>query len=110
VAPAAGREAVVGAESGLGAEDLALLTRLADRLVELHLEVPAILTLETARPLSLVAGQALVFFEPILRSLFRLPDYDRFRVMIQRRETLEAFTRLIEQRADAAREARLRRG
>ena len=54
--------------------------------------------------------QALVFFEPILRTLFRLADYDRFRTLIQRREHLETFTRLIEQRADAARSARVRRG
>lgn len=94
--------AVMASETTLGPEDLALLTRLADRLVELHLEVPAILTLETARPLSLVAGQALVFFEPILRSLFRIADYDRFRVLIERRESLDAFARLIEQRADEA--------
>ena len=37
----------------LAAEDLALLERVAARVVELHLEVPAILTLESVRPLSL---------------------------------------------------------
>jgi hypothetical protein len=92
----------MASEPTLDPEDRALLERLADRIVELHLEVPAILTLETARPLSVVAGQALTFFEPIIRSLFRLPDYERFARLVQRREHLETFERLIEQRADAA--------
>ena len=34
----------------LTADERRLLERLADRVVELRLEVPAILTLETARP------------------------------------------------------------
>jgi hypothetical protein len=92
----------MASEPALAPEDRALLERLADRIVELHLEVPAILTLETARPLSVVAGQALTFFEPIVRSLFRLPDYERFARLVQSREHLEVFERLIEQRADAA--------
>ncbi|MFI5370624.1 MAG: hypothetical protein ACHQ52_03630 [Candidatus Eisenbacteria bacterium] len=92
----------MASEPALDPADRALLERLADRIVELHLEVPAVLALETARPLSLVAGQALTFFEPIVQSLFRLPDYQRFARIIEHREHLETFARLIEQRADAA--------
>ena len=50
-----------------------LLDRLAVRIVELRLETPAILTLETARPLSLLAAQAMMFFEPFAQALFRFP-------------------------------------
>lgn len=85
----------------LAAEDVALLERLARRVVELRLETPAILTLETARPLSLVAGQAMLFFEPFAQMLFKLPDYERWAALIARREALEALTRLIEDGADA---------
>jgi hypothetical protein len=90
------------ASDTLAPDDRALLERLAARIVELRLEVPAILTLESARPLSLVAGQALVFFEPIVQSLFRLSDYQRFARLVQQREHLETFVRLIERAADAA--------
>ncbi len=83
--------------------DLALLDRLASRVVELHLEVPAILTLETAKPLTLLAGQTLVFLQPIAQSLFHIPDYRRFAALIERRETLEILVRLIEGKADQAR-------
>ncbi len=85
----------------LAAEDLALLERLARRVVELKLETPAILTLETARPLSLVAGQAMLFFEPFAQMLFRFTDYRRLAALIERRDALETLTRLIEVGADA---------
>jgi hypothetical protein len=97
----------------LAAEDVALLERLARRVVEMRLETPAILTLETARPLSLVAGQAMLFFEPFAQVLFRVHDYQRWAALIARREALEALTRLIESGADererAARAERARR-
>ena len=41
----------------IAAEDAAVLDRLAARVVELRMETPAILALETARPLSVIAGQ-----------------------------------------------------
>lgn len=88
-------------------EDRALLARIATRIVELRLEVPALLTIEGARPLSLLAGQAMVFFEPIVGAFLRLPDYRRFAQLIERRETLEILMRLIEEHADAAQTKRL---
>ena len=49
--------------------DLALLERVAARVVDSRLEAPAILALETAKPVSLLAGQAMIFFEPLLQVL-----------------------------------------
>lgn len=88
------------------AEDRALLERVAARIVELRLEVPAVVTLESTRPLSLVAGQAMVFFEPFVLALFRFPDYRRFAQLIERRDAMESLTTLIEQRAEDARSSR----
>jgi hypothetical protein len=88
--------------------DQALLERLATRVVELHMEVPAILALESGRPLSLVAGQAMLFFEPLVQSLFNLSDYRRYAALIERRESIEELIRQIESRAEAARAARRR--
>ena len=82
-------------------EDVALLERLAQRVVELRLETPAILTLETARPLSVVAGQAMLFLEPFAQALFRFSDYRRLAALVERRDALEALTRLIENGAEA---------
>lgn len=87
-------------------EDQALLDRLARRVVELRMEVPAVLTLESTRPLGLLAGQAMTFFEPFVQALFRLPDYRRIVALIERRAALEALTVMIERHAEEARAAR----
>src|SRR5437762_984704 len=89
-------------------EDQALLEKLARRVVELRLETPALLTLETARPLSVLAGQAMLFFEPFAQALLRLPDYRRLAALVERREALEALATLIERATDER--ERLERG
>ena len=96
----------MASEPAIAPDDLALLDRLARRVVELRMEVPAILTLETGKPLSLIAGQTMVFFEPLVQSLFSFPDYRRFALLVERREVLEALVQRIERRADEAREER----
>jgi hypothetical protein len=90
----------------LAAEDLALLERVAVRVVELRLEVPAVLTLESVRPLSFLASQAMIFFQPLVQALLRFSDYQRFAALAERRDALETLTVLIERRADAAGVAR----
>lgn len=87
-------------------EDQALLERVADRVVALRLEVPAILTLETGKPLSLLAGQTMVFFEPLVATLLPHPDYRRFASLIERREVIERLIHLLESKADDAHAAR----
>ena len=84
----------------LSDDDRALLERLAKRVVELRLETPALLTLETARPLSVIAGQAMLFFEPFAQALFRLPDYRRVAALVERRDAMEALASLIERATD----------
>jgi len=86
----------------LSAEDEALIDRLAVRVVELRMDLPAILALESGRPLGFLASQAMVFFEPFARSIFRLPDYRRFATLIERRDTIEKLVTRIETRADEA--------
>jgi hypothetical protein len=86
-------------------EDEALVDRLAKRIVEMRLEVPAILALESGRPLSLIASQAMLFFEPLVQSIFHLTEYRRFALLAEHREAVESLLRRIEARAEAARAA-----
>lgn len=90
----------------LSAEDGALLDRVAARVVELHMDVPAILALESAKPLTVVASQALIFFEPMVQSLFRFSDYRRFTALVERRDAMEALILRIETGAEADRAKR----
>ena len=96
----------MASESQLSPEDLALLDRLAARVVELHMEVPAVLTLESSKPLSVIAGQAMIFFEPFVQSLFTFPDYRRYASLIERRDAIEALIVRIEEQSERARAAR----
>jgi len=81
-------------------EDEALLDRLAVRVVELHMDVPAILALETSKPMTVIASQALIFFEPMVQSLFRFTDYRRFTALVERRDVIESLIRRIEAEAE----------
>jgi hypothetical protein len=96
----------MASDPALTAEELDLLDRLARRVVELRMDLPAILALETGKPLSLLAGQTLVFFEPMVQAVFSFPDYRTFSRLIERRDAIEALIQRIERRADEARLAR----
>jgi len=65
--------------------------------------VPAIFFLESMKPLSFVGSQALHFFEPMVRALFTVPEYDRIALLMERRENLEALLVTIEREDAAAR-------
>ena len=70
------------------------------------MEVPAILALETSKPMTVIASQALIFFEPMIQSLFRFTDYRRFTALIERRDVMESLIRRIEAAAERARTQR----
>lgn len=67
--------------------------------------VPAILFLESVKPLSFLGSQTLYFFEPMVRALFTVPEYERFAALLERRESLEALLVKIEDRDEAERRA-----
>lgn len=81
-------------------EEEALLDRLADLTVKHRMTVPAILLLESVKPLSFLGSQALLFFEPMVRAFFSVPDYDRVAALLERRESLEALLVRIEAKED----------
>lgn len=60
--------------------------------------VPAILFLESVKPLSFVGSQAMYFFEPMVRALFAVPEYERFAALMERRESVEALLVAIERK------------
>jgi len=74
-----------------------LIDRFAARICRHGLALPAILFLETARPLNFVGSQTLVFFEPIVRGIFEWPAYTEFAQMLERRGSVEAIIKAIEE-------------
>jgi ASC-1-like (ASCH) protein len=77
-------------------DERALLDKVAKKVVEWKMAIPAIMTLESVKPLNFISAQAMIFFEPMVQTLLNLKDYDMFRSMLERRESIEALLLRIE--------------
>lgn len=77
-------------------EQIGLFDQLADKVIERRLAMPAILFLESVRPLNFIGSQAMLFFQPMLRSLFTLRDYDLIQQALERRETIGYLADILE--------------
>ncbi len=73
-----------------------LLDRLAGKIVERGLSAPAIIFLESTKPLSTIGCQALNFLEPLVQSLFSIRQYDEFIRLMENRSNIEDLIRKIE--------------
>ena len=74
-----------------------LIEKIAKKVVDWRLTAPAIVVLESSKPISFVASQVLVFFDPIVKSFFNIRDYERFYTMIEDRENIERLIVAIEE-------------
>jgi hypothetical protein len=88
-------------EDGLTEEDRALFAKLGAWLARRRLETPAILFLESVRPLSFVGAQGMHFLEPFARGIFDVTQYERLARLLERRPNIEVLVRAIEDAADA---------
>ncbi len=78
------------------AEEDAVLEKVAKKVVQWQMAVPAIMFLEMVKPLNYIGAQTMVFFEPIVNSVFTFKDYDTFRIALERRENIENLLQKIE--------------
>jgi len=79
-------------------EEQAVLDKLARKTVQWGggMTVAGILFLESIKPANFIISQVLVFFEPIIQSVFSIKDYDTFRCALEKRETIEILIQKIE--------------
>lgn len=77
--------------------EAAIMHKIAAKVVEWKMTVPAILFLESVKPLNYIGAQAMVFFEPFVQALFNIAEYDTFREMMERRENVERLLQKIEE-------------
>lgn len=73
-----------------------LVERLAAEVVRRRMVTPALVVLESARPLAYAGSQALVFLEPLVRTLLSAPDYDLFVKLLEDRDRVEGLIAAIE--------------
>jgi hypothetical protein len=89
--------ATTEADSAQKQAEAEIMRRLAAKVVEWQMTVPAILFLESVKPLNYIGAQAMVFFEPFVQTLFNLRDYDTLRIMMEKRENVEVLLLKIEE-------------
>jgi len=74
----------------------ALIQKVASQVVRRRLAAPAVLVLETGRPLSFLGSQALVFLEPLVRAFLQAPDYGLLVRVLEDRSRVERLIEVIE--------------
>ena len=95
-------------EETKGKERSEILDRFARKVVERRLSAPAILFLESTKPLSFLGNQAMVFFQPIVQSIFTFKSYDDIMLLLEDRENVECLLRRIEE-LEAEEQQRIRK-
>ena len=72
------------------------LEAVARKVCERGLMVPALLLLESGKPLTFVASQAVVFFKPIISVLFPPEKCDEVAALLEKRSALENLFGMLE--------------
>ena len=81
-------------------EERALVERLARLVVQRNLTAPALMALESARPLAFIGSQILAFFGPLLSAAFTRQDSDRLIGLLERRHSLDLVIDTIHRQED----------
>ena len=77
-------------------EDLALLERVADAVVNRGMAAPATVFLESLGPMNFLGSQALYFLTPIMEWAFNLKEVEQVARLLERRETISRLLALID--------------
>jgi hypothetical protein len=85
-----------GGAEPLSEADTALLERVCKGVVARGLSMPALMFLESVRPLSFIGGQVLVFFQPMLEMFLKAAEIERAARLLERRDVLEMMAVRIE--------------
>ncbi len=81
--------------------DTNLIRKLADYVVKRNMSMPAIMFLESVRPLNFVGSQAMVYFKPIISRFFTSAEYDKLANILEKREVVDLLINEIELKSKA---------
>ncbi len=85
----------------LSKEDLKLIDDIARAIVRRKLTVPAIVFLESVKPLTFLGTQVMVFLDPFIGAFFAPEKYRRFYNLMEDRKNVELLISRIEHEEDA---------
>ena len=77
-------------------EQLALLEKVATWIVRRGLTTPAILFLETGKPINFLGSQLLIGFSPFIQAIFKGGEYQKFALILEKDANVELLIELIE--------------
>lgn len=79
------------------------MERLARLVVRRRMTAPALMALESTRPLSFIGSQVLAFAGPMLKLAFSPGEYDRLQGLLERRRSIDWIIEAIAESEDRRR-------
>ena len=77
-------------------EQRELLEKVATWIVRRGLTTPAILFLETGKPLNFLGSQLLIGFSPFIQAIFKGVEYQKFALILEKDANVELLIEMIE--------------
>jgi hypothetical protein len=85
-------------------EDKTIVEKIARTIARRRLVTPAIMVLETGRPLNYVASQFLTFLHPFATAILNTAEYERFVHILEHREGVDVLVDALTRAEDAVRD------
>jgi len=73
-----------------------IIFKIAKNIVSRGLTAPAIMFLESVKPMNFLGSQVMIFFEPIILTFFNINEYREASLMFEERNTVEKLINEIE--------------
>lgn len=77
-------------------EEKALIEKLSKFVVKKHMSIPAVMFLESVKPLNYVGSSILTFFKPTMGAILSKFEYENLRVLLEKRCSIELLIKSIE--------------
>jgi hypothetical protein len=87
-------------------EDKALLGKIADAVVKRQMATPAIMFLESVRPLNFLGSQAIIFFQPVVNFVISTTELEKFAIILEKRSSIPYLIEVIENKDTEQRDAK----
>ena len=92
--------AVTPPASGFSPEEIALLEKIARRIADRDMAVPALLFLESLGPLSFLGSQVVHGLKPFLDLVMDATEVERLATLLERRDGIDQLILLIQQQVE----------
>ncbi|MEO0288782.1 MAG: hypothetical protein ABIN00_04020 [candidate division WOR-3 bacterium] len=74
-----------------------ILKKIATSIVKRGLTAPAIMFLESIKPINFISAQLMIFLEPIILTFFNISEYREASLIFEERDSVEKLIKYIEE-------------